>query len=175
MRLRILAALAVFGVASLAAAHENATGVVKERMERMERFEELIERVFAMMHGELTYDAKAVRNAAVEIRDGSGRHMTDLFPKGSGGAPSEAKNDIWRDFRTFEHYASMLEGWSGDLAAQADGPLSGNLPKDWEDAEMGPGMMRSGGMMRRGGGPVFAAWHVAATCNACHAEFREED
>lgn len=159
---------------SVAWAHGSATGVVKERMEKMERFEELIERVFAMVGGELTYDAAAVRRAAEEIRSGSGQHMTSLFPKGSNDSPSEARAEIWRDFDEFERYAYMLEQWSGELADRADERPRGKLPKKWEDAEMGPSMMRSGGMMGRGG-PDFAAWHVAATCNACHAEFREEE
>lgn len=174
--MKLIAYMAVIAAASssLLAAHESATGVVKERMEKMERFEELIERVFAMIHGELTYDPQAVHRAALEIRDGAGQHMTTLFPEGSNASPSEAKDKIWHDFATFEHYAVMLESWSAELAARADTMPRGNLPVDWEDAEMGPGMMQGGGMMGRSG-PVFAAWHVAAACNACHSEFREED
>ncbi|MBU3260255.1 cytochrome c [Roseovarius sp. PS-C2] len=180
MKVRVMIALFSVALAPLAAAHESATGVVKQRMEQMERFEELIERVFAMMHGELSYDARSVQSAAQEIRAGAGRHMTDLFPRGSDGPPSEAKAGIWQDFETFEHYAWMLERWSGELAVQAGRSSQGRLPKDWEQAEMGPGMMREGGLMGRGGmmnqsGAVFAAWHVAATCNACHADFREEE
>lgn len=164
----------VLSFASVAIAHEKATGVVKDRMEQMERYEELIERIFAMIHGELTYDADMVRRAALEIREGAGKHMTELFPSGSNEPPSEAKDEIWSDFETFEHYAVMLESWSAELATKADQRPRGNLPKSWEDAEMGPSMMQNGGMMRQSGS-VFAAWHVAAACNACHSEFRRED
>lgn len=174
MKKWVLVTVLAAGLGSAVASHESATGVVKERMEKMERLEELIERVFAMIDGEIAYDAGAVRRAAEEIQAGAGQHMTALFPEGSSGSPSEAKDDIWRDFGAFEHLALVLERWSGELAAQADGQPQGTLPKNWEDAEMGPAMMQGGGMMRDGG-PVFAAWHVAATCNACHAEFREED
>lgn len=174
MKIRILAVVLTISSASLVAAHESAIGVIKERMEKMERFEELIERVFAMIHGEIAYDARAVRRAAEEIQAGAGKHMTALFPEGSTGSPSEAKDEIWSDFETFENLALSLERWSEELAAQADGQPRGTLPKKWEDAEMGPAMMQGGGMMRDGG-PVFAAWHVAATCNACHIKFREED
>ncbi|MBR9652990.1 c-type cytochrome [Thalassovita aquimarina] len=174
MKMTALAAVLTVGFTSLLSAHESATGVVKERMEKMERFEELIERIFAMFHGELTYDAAVVRRAAEEIRGGAGRHLTEQFPEGSNGSPSEAKDEIWRDFETFEHYAFMLENWSGKLAVLAGERARGELPKDWEKVEMGPAMMQGGGMMGRGG-PVFAAWHVAAACNACHAEFREEE
>lgn len=174
MKVMALAVAATIGCASLVAAHEKATGVVKERMEKMERFEELIERVFAMVHGEISYDPAAVRHAAEEIRDGAGEHLTALFPAGSGVAPSEATEAVWSDSGTFENYAFLLRNWSGKLAAQADQQPRGDLPKDWEDAKMGPGMMQGGGMMTRNG-PVFAAWHVAATCNACHAGFREEE
>ncbi len=174
MKVRAMTAVLALGFASMAVAHESATGVVKERMEKMERFEELIERVFAMIHGELTYDADVVRRAAEEIQNGAGSHMTALFPEGSNEPPSEAKDEIWSDFATFEHFADMLEGWSAELAARADQPPRGNLPNSWEDAEMGPAMMREGGMMTRDG-PVFAAWHVAAVCNTCHEGFREEE
>ncbi|WP_172330043.1 cytochrome c [Mangrovicoccus sp. HB161399] len=169
-----LTVLVLAAAGAAAAAHENATGVVGERMELMERFDELADRIFAMMHGELAYDPAAVRRAAEEISSKAGTHMTALFPEGSSGAPSEAKAEIWRDFPAFEHYASALGDWSRELAAQADGQPRGKLPVSWEDAVMGPGMMQGGGMMGSGG-PVSAAWHVAAMCNACHAEFREED
>lgn len=174
MKIWSLVTVLAIGLGSVAASHERATGAVKERMEKMERFEELIERVFAMIHGEIGYDAAAVRRAAEEIQAGAGQHMIAMFPEGSNSSPSEAKDEIWSDFETFEHLAYSLERWSGELAAQADGKPRGTLPKKWEDAEMGPAMMQGGGMMRDGG-PVFAAWHVAATCNACHTEFREED
>lgn len=166
--------MVLFTTGSVAWAHQNATGVVKTRMEAMERFEELIERVFAMINGELSYDPAVVRRAAEEIESGSGRHLTSQFPKGSNGPPSEAADAIWRDFGGFERYAQMLERWSAELAARADERPRGTLPGKWEEAEMGPGMMQGGGMMRRSG-PDSAAWHVAATCNACHREFREED
>lgn len=174
MRMLTVVCVLALSITSAAIAHESATGVIKERMEKMERFEELIERVFAMIHGELTYDADVVRRAALEIREGAGTHMTDLFPSGSNGAPSEAANAIWSDFETFEHYATILENWSAELATRAGEPPRGNLPKSWEDAEMGPSMMQGGGMMRQSG-PVFAAWHVASACNACHSKFRKED
>ncbi|WP_171060435.1 cytochrome c [Poseidonocella sp. HB161398] len=172
LSLTVLALAAAAGIP--AAAHQKATGVVKERMELMERFDELADRIFAMMHGELAYDPAAVRRAAEEISEGAGPHLTSLFPEGSSGAPSEAKAAIWRDFSRFENDAAALADWSRALAAQADRRPEGRLPKDWEDAVMGPGMMRGGGMMGNGG-PVSAAWHVAAVCNACHAAFREED
>ena len=174
MKSWILVGAMALGFASVAIAHEKATGVVKERMEKMERYEELIERIFAMIHGELTYDAEVVRRAALEIREGAGKHMTELFPAGSNEPPSEARSEIWSDFETFEHYAVMLESWSAELVTKADQPPRGNLPKSWEDAEMGPSMMQGGGMMRQSGS-VFAAWHVAAACNACHSGFRRED
>lgn len=171
-----IAYVTILGLAagSIAFAHERATGVVKERMEEMERFEELIERVFAMINGELNYDAAAIRRAAEEIREGSGRHLTSLFPAGSNDPPSEARTEIWRNFRDFEHDAFMLERWSGELAIRANERPRRKLPAKWEDAEMGPAMMQGGGMMGRRG-PEFAAWHVAATCNSCHADFREEE
>lgn len=180
--------------------HGGATGVVKERMEAMERLDELMDRVFAMLHGELPYDAATVRRAAEEIRGSAGAQMTGLFPEGSNAEPSEARSEIWTDFATFSHFAERL-GWSAEMLAQAaENPGEGAaLPRKWEEVSMGPGMMGGRGagtgmgpgmmmgedMMRgggagmgprmMGGGARIAAARVAAHCNACHQRFRAED
>ena len=90
----VLAWLAVAGTAPDAWPHGEATGIVKQRMEAMERLEELMDRVFAMLHGELAYDAATMRRAAEEIRASAGREMTALFPEGSLDDPTEARPEI---------------------------------------------------------------------------------
>jgi cytochrome c556 len=195
----VLAAMSILlnVVGSQVYSHGGATGVVKERMERMERLDELMDRVFAMVRGEVPYDAATVRKAAIEIQSQSGTTMTQLFPEGSAGKPSEARPAIWKDFDTFSHFADRLAWTAGILAEQSDSPGDGfALPRKWEDVIMGPGMMgrdnarpgrgpqnrgpgtggpgrMGGGMMMGGGtGAAFAAVRVAAHCNACHQQFR---
>ena len=179
-------------------AHGGAKGVVKERMEAMERHDELTDRIFAMIHGELPYNADAVRKAAAEIKQTSGAHLVNLFPKGSGGKPSEATDAIWQNMSTFEHFAERLQTFASEVERTAESKPDGNssLPKKWEDVPamgqmMGPsgGMMRGPGMMRgRGmmGGPgggrggamantvEGAVWRLAHMCNSCHEQFRKE-
>lgn len=167
-------------------AHSDAQGVVKERMEMMERLEELLERLFAVAHGELPYSAELVTAAAEEIRDHSGESLVALFPKGSDGEPSEASPEIWRHSPMFSRYSTMLEA-TADYLVDLDAEPSGasQLPKKWEEVEVPRGMM-PGGMMggmrglRRSapdGMSEFdaALWQIAQTCNSCHQAFREED
>lgn len=177
-----VAALLAIGVAFAANAvfaHGGAKGVVKERMEKMERLDELMDRVFAMLRGEIPYDAGSVRKAAQEIEQSSGAKLTALFPEGSVGKPSEARPEIWRDFRRFRHFADHLGGLAANLAGQADTPGNASeLPRKWEEVKVGSGMMgggmMGGGMMRGQNGARAAAANLAAMCNACHVRFRTE-
>ncbi len=184
-------------------AHKGATGVVKDRMELMERYDELTDRIFAMLHGELPYSADTVRKAAQEIKKTSGAHLVKLFPKGSDGKPTRATSAVWDNTDTFEHFSEMLEVSADALANSSDKKPEGStsLPKKWEDVPamgqgmgrgMGPGrgMGRGPGMMGRGGGPGMmgggpgrgiggtvegATWHLAHVCNTCHTAFRKEE
>lgn len=178
-----VAALGIFATAAAVSGHSGATGVVKQRMELMERYEELADRLFAMAHGELPYSAEVVRKAASEIRETSGSDLVKLFPEGSGQDPSEASEEIWRDFGTFAHFADMLQDFAGLLEANAGPPADPSvLPRKWEDVPVMGGMMRGGGaMMGRGmaGGQNAASleaglWRIAHSCNTCHEQFRND-
>ena len=123
-------------------AHKGATGVVKERMELMERYDELTDRLFAMLHEELPYSADAVRKAAEAIKKTSGAHLVKLFPKGSDDKPSRATPDVWRNMETFEHFSEMLEVSADAVADTADKKPDGktSLPKEMgRRAGDGPG------------------------------------
>tara|TARA_R100001143_G_scaffold49083_1_gene44091 strand:+ start:61 stop:705 length:645 start_codon:yes stop_codon:yes gene_type:complete len=207
-RAAVVSAVALIGCLAgpvgLDASEAKRTGVVKERHELMERFEELTERLFAIRHGELTYDAEIVRKAAAEIRANAGSHLVKLFPDGSGGAPSDALPTVWQNKDFFAHLADRL----GDIAAvlekdawtKPEGATS--LPKKWEDVPvmgagggpgammgqgsgrgmmgrgmMGPGsgMMGSGPAMTAGGSVENDLWHLAHVCNTCHADFRKKE
>lgn len=177
-------------------AHKGATGIVKERMDLMKRYDELIDRLFAIVHGELPYSEKIVHNAALEIKETAGAQLTKLFPEGSTQKPSVAAPAIWDDIKMFSHMADRLQDLAAALessAAEEPGNAD-SLPKKWEDVPaMGAGMGKGGMMMGQGrmmmGGGMMAGprqswgggtmeqnlWHVAHVCNSCHVRFRAED
>ena len=94
-RLAFVAASAgLIGFATLALAHEEATGVVKERMDLMECQKDDMKLIGDMAKGKTPFDPAKAAEAARDIETTSGK-IPDLFPEGSTGHPSEAKEEIW--------------------------------------------------------------------------------
>ena len=84
---------------------------------------------------------------AARIERRSGGDMLELFPEGSSGHPSEAKQDIWRHWPEFEAKADELATRASVLAAVADA----------------------------GKGDARAAFgRLAGTRKACHQDFKED-
>ncbi len=195
----VAVALSVTGAVG-ALAHGGATGVVKERMDAMTEMSNVIKALTPMMRGQSAYDAGAVREGAATIRDHA-KLITSLFPTGSGGHSSEARDDVWSDWSTFEALAQRLEKLAGGLEAAADNPpvtgnqdmMGGNQGMMGGGTMMGNGTMMGEGMMGGAGammGPnmplpdeaMLAAMPangvfnmIAVTCSSCHARFRNED
>ena len=90
----VLAAIVATSTALTAFAHGGATGIVKDRMDAMADMGKAVKAVTPMMRGEIDYDADVVRRAAATFSRHAGDSMTELFPEGSGGMPSEAKDAI---------------------------------------------------------------------------------
>lgn len=166
----IVSAVSIAAVTA-AFAHGGATGIVKERMDAMSVMSEAAKTLSSMMRGQVDYDAATVRAAAAEIEAHAGAAMTELFPEGSEGMPSEARAEIWSDWSTFSELAMRLETLAVGLQAAA-----GNGVKMPGGGAMGSQSMM--GAMRLDpqalatmpAGAVFNM--VAQTCSACHAEFR---
>ena len=197
MRLRtwILAtAMTSAGLAALA--HSGATGVVKERMDAMVDLGDEMKRLTPMMRGQTEYDPEIVRGAADTMIGHAGSAMTELFPEGSNGKPSEALDAIWEDWDEFAALAEALRANAEGMKLAADNGLAG--PGDMPGGGMmgtGQSMMGGGqGMMGTGQGmmsgnqtqmmspelladmPVNAGFMaVTQTCSACHQKFRAED
>lgn len=173
--------------AVVAFAHGGATGVVKERMDAMGAMGDVVKSLSAMMRGETTYDATAVRKGAEVIQSHSGEAMIKLFPEHSVEGPSEAKHEIWTEWQEFTALADQLQLFATGLGNAADNGLA----HSGDAAGMG-NMMGHESMM--GGAPTMmgAAGHmadpemiaqmpadgvfnmVAQTCSACHSKFRVE-
>ena len=99
------------------AAHEHATGIVKERMDGMEAIGKAMKAINARIKanrelGSITEDALRAWELATR--------MPSWFPPGSNAHPSEAKSLIWQRWPDFQAKASALETELGKLAAVAN-------------------------------------------------------
>ncbi|WP_071675636.1 c-type cytochrome [Nioella nitratireducens] len=174
--------------AGIAASHEGATGIVRDRMDGMVAMRDAVRDLTPMMQGQAEYDREAVIAAAAVIERHAGNTMTALFPEGSDDDASYARAEIWQDWQAFEAMAMRLELVAGALAEAADSPPGSDLPGQMDNSSMmggGSGMMGGGSSMMGGdAGPdaamlaqmpvdrVFAV--VAQACSACHTQFRTE-
>jgi cytochrome c556 len=126
------------------AAHDHATGVVKERMDMMEvmgkRLKAIRERIESKRNlAAIKADAEAIASHAP--------HVVHLFPPGSTQKPTDARAAIWQNWPDFERKAAALEVESKKLmnANPNDfGPLSEQVRA------------------------------VSQTCRACHETYRSK-
>ena len=142
-----LSVLFLLAFAPLALAHEDATGVVKERMDLMETQKEAMKVIGAMAKGKVPFEAKAAAEAAQEI-EVTAKKIPELFPEGTGGHPSEAKPEVWTQWDKFKGDAEALDAAAQDLLAA----LEVSAP-DWKAKFKG----------------------VIDACKTCHKTFRAED
>ena len=128
-------------------AHEDAAGVVKERMDLMEEQKEAMKVIGPMAKGQIPLDAKKAAEAA-HVIEVTAKKIPDLFPEGTGGAPSEAKPEVWTQWDKFTKDAEALGFAAKDLVAA----LEAEAP-DWKAKFKG----------------------VIDACKTCHKTFRAED
>jgi cytochrome c556 len=107
-----LCALAIAAACLPSAAHDHATGVVKERMDMMEvmakRLKAIRERIDAKR------DLAAIKTDAEAIA-AQAPHLVHLFPPGSTQKPTDARGAIWQNWSDFERKATALETQSRKL------------------------------------------------------------
>lgn len=130
----------------MAGAHEGAEGVVLERMEVMKSMAGEAKSLSEMLTGKTPFDTATAADAARAITAHS-QEIPDLFPAGSGGGPSKAKEEVWDDRVVFERRAALL----GENA---------------EDLEVAIEAGRDVQQLM----PLFRS--VTASCQACHETFR---
>ena len=154
MRLRlVIAAFSLTTLGLAAFAHSGATGVMKERMDAMGEMGDAMKRLTPMMRGQTAYDPDIVRNTADTMIGHAGTQMTELFPEGSNGAPSEALDAIWEDWEEFASLADALRTSAEGMKLAAGNGLAG--PGDMP----GGGMMGTGQTMM-GGGQGLSLIHI---------------
>jgi cytochrome c556 len=133
--------------ATLASAHEGATGVVKERMDLMDSQKDAMKVIGDMAKGKRPFDAAAATKAANDIHATS-KKIPDLFPEGSDGGESEALPAVWEKWDRFTANADDL-ATAADALAKA---LGDSASTDWK--------------------PAFQK--VGEVCKSCHEDFRAE-
>ena len=142
-----LTVLVLLAFSPLAFAHEDATGVVKERMDLMKRQKEDMKVIGPMAKGQVALDARKAAEASRDI-EVTAKKIPELFPVGSGGHPSEAKPEVWTQWDNFTSDAEALGVAAKDLVAA----LEANDP-NWTAKFKG----------------------VIDACKTCHKTFRAED
>jgi cytochrome c556 len=135
-------ALAIAAACLPSAAHDHATGVVKERMDMMEAMAKRMKAIRERIDGKR--GLAAIKTEAEAIAS-SAPHMVHLFPKGSTQRPTDAKAAIWQNWPDFERKAAALEAESKKLI-NVD-------PRDFDALSA-----------------QFRA--VSETCGACHEKYR---
>ncbi|EYD71431.1 c-type cytochrome [Limimaricola hongkongensis] len=149
-----MATLAIWTAAGAVLAHNGATGVVRERMEGMVAMRDALRDVTPMMRGEAPYDVARVVEAGRAIAAHAGSEMTRLFPEGSGGGVSYAKEAIWQERETFDALADELRRHAEGLAKAASNGLT--APDPHAGMAMGGSMAGHEGMMMPDAAPAQA-------------------
>jgi cytochrome c556 len=144
----LLAPASACAIASLALAHEGATGVVKERMDLMKGQAKQMKLIGEMAKGKKPFDAPKAAHAARDINI-STKKIPELFPKGTDKPPSEALPEIWEDWDQFKGDA--------DKAAKAAETLATTLEQTPSD------------------GWKEAFKKLIDACKSCHQSFRAEE
>lgn len=127
-------------------AHQGAKGVVKERMDLMTNISKRLKLVVQMIRGKRSFDGNAVAVASTAIAKHADEFLKK-FPKGSGGHPSEATDNVWKDWKEFSKRSKEM-----GTAAKA---------------------LASKGKIAKEKGEILAEFkQLAATCGACHRDFR---
>ena len=91
-----------------AGAHVGASGIVKERMDDMEAIARAMKRIVEHANDDRIFDRGDVALQASLIAGKAGR-MEALYPPASNPPPSEAADEIWRDWEGFLAEANLMK------------------------------------------------------------------
>lgn len=104
----------IFSLFNKAAAHQGATGVVKERMDLMDKIGKNMKGMKAMIQGKTAFESQTMAEYAESIRLAS-THIKKVFPEGSLKGKSEALPDIWKNWDKFSSLSERLTSESKKL------------------------------------------------------------
>ena len=117
MRKWQIAIVAAFA-ASVALAHEGATGVVAERMDVMKTMGQHLKALSDMLKGREPFDGEAARLHANALSENCHK-AHEMFPAGSGGHHSRALLSIWEKPEDFEAQMQRFHDATEALASAA--------------------------------------------------------
>ena len=86
-------------------AHEDATGVIKERMDKFKMSKKMMKTIHMSIQNE---DFETIGKSGITLLKWS-KEMISYFPKGSDVAPFEASGDIWLDPEGFKKAVNNFE------------------------------------------------------------------
>ena len=112
MRTLLFAGLLLSALPSVA--HEGASGIVKERMDRFKETKEQMKELRGLLKAGDTAAAGALAGQIAEWA----RVLPEHFPEDSNPAPSEALDDIWLDWDGFMKVANDFQSAAETMAAQ---------------------------------------------------------
>lgn len=104
-----------------------------------------VRRIAPMAKGERAIDGVTLRSSAIVIANHGG-DLVRLFPKGSGGAQSEAILKIWSDMEGFNRRAIGMTAAAATLVALSSSIKQPALSEQFKS--------------------------VGGACSACHRQFR---
>ena len=107
--------LLIFVLVNPTFAHEGATGVVKERMDKFKMSKTMMKQINV---GLRENDFENIEKSAQKLLSWS-KEMSKYFPKGSDVSPSEASKNIWLDPNGFSKAIKSFEEASLKLVNQA--------------------------------------------------------
>ena len=123
-------------------AHEGATGIIKERMDKFKESKAIMREINKSFANK---DFKKIQNGAIKLNKW-GLEMGNFFPEGSNTFPSEANENIWLEPDQFK------------LAIDNFAKASKSLLKISQDKDLDK--------------TIQAFRTVAGTCKGCHKKFR---
>lgn len=130
-----------------AQAHEEATGIVKERMELMKSLGGRMKAMAGMVKGEKPFDPDTIATMAAEIAERAPK-IAPMFPKGSMQMPTEALPAIWEDWTRFESLTMDLGSEAMKLAEAAKGGEKADI--------------------------IGQFGKLGKSCGTCHTDFRKK-
>ena len=134
--------LLIFVLVNPTFAHEGATGVVKERMDKFKMSKTMMKQINVSLREN---NFENIEKSAQKLLSWS-KEMSKYFPEGSDGSPSEASKNIWLDPNGFSKAIKNFEEASLELVNQAQA----------ENSEAS----------------IQAFRNIANTCKGCHQKFR---
>lgn len=120
----IFAALAL--AAGSAAAQQDATGVVRDRIDGMKAMAQSAKALGGMLRGFIPFSLDSARAAGREIA-AEAEAARGQFPEGSISGPSEALPIIWEERARFDSLLERLRETGARIAAAGDEAAVGTL------------------------------------------------